>query len=164
MKNNNIDDNNIVNNLSNYDISNATLADIEQMKFLEDELEICILSKQSILEDMKNKHYTYFVLKDKTKSNAIVGYVALSLVLDNMDILAIVIKKDYQKKGLASYLLKYVINFAKQNDISTILLEVRMSNVPAINLYEKFNFEKISIRKNYYTSPIEDALIYKLDI
>lgn len=165
---NNIAINNYFNNyetiISNYNISKATLDDIEKMKPLEDELNINILSKDMMLEDLQNEHYIYFVLKDTKRQNNIVGYLACSLVFDNMDILSIVIKKDYQKKGLASYLLDYIIELANKNGISSILLEVRKSNIPAIKLYEKFNFKNISTRKNYYNFPTEDALIYKLDI
>ena len=53
---------------------------------------------------------------------------------------------------------------AKNEKLSSIFLEVRESNLPAIKLYEKFNFTQISIRKNYYPDNKEDALIYMLEI
>lgn len=158
MKINNINDID-----ANYIISKSTLDDISEMKSLENELNINILSENNMKEDMQNENYIYFVLKDKEKNN-ILGYIAISYVLDTIDILSIVIKKDYQKKGFGSILLEYVIEFSKNNDVSSILLEVRSSNLPAIKLYEKYNFEKINTRKNYYSNPVEDALIYKLDI
>lgn len=155
--------NNINNINTNYIISKSTLDDISEMKSLENELNINILSENNMKEDMQNENYIYFVLKDKEKNN-ILGYIAISYVLDTIDILSIVIKKDYQKKGFGSILLEYVIEFSKNNDVSSILLEVRSSNLPAIKLYEKYNFEKINTRKKYYSNPVEDALIYKLDI
>ena len=155
--------NNINNINTNYIISKSTLDDISEMKSLENELNINILSENNMKEDMQNKNYIYFVLKDKEKNN-ILGYIAISYVLDTIDILSIVIKKDYQKKGFGSILLEYVIEFSKNNDVSSILLEVRSSNLPAIKFYEKYNFEKINTRKKYYSNPVEDALIYKLDI
>lgn len=155
--------NNINNINTNYIISKSTLDDVSKMKSLENELNINILSENNMKEDMQNENYIYFVLKDKEKNN-ILGYIAISYVLDTIDILSIVIKKDYQKKGFGSILLEYVIEFSKNNDVSSILLEVRSSNLPAIKLYEKYNFEKINTRKKYYSNPVEDALIYKLDI
>lgn len=149
---------------NNYTICKMKKDDVDSIKFLEEELNINILSKNSILDDLDNDNFSYFILKDTKKQNCIVGYVATSHVLDSMDIISIVIKKDYQRIGLASYLLKYVIDFAKQKNITKILLEVRKSNLPAQKLYEKYNFRKISIRKNYYNNPVEDALIYELTI
>ena len=148
---------------NNYIICNLDNNQIQDIKLIEDELKINILPKNSILEDLENEYFSYFVLKDKTNKN-IVGYIATSHVYDTMDIISIVIKKDYQRLGLASYLLNYIINFAKEKNISNILLEVRKSNIPAQRLYKKFNFKKINERKNYYKAPIEDALIYKLEI
>lgn len=166
MKNNDIT--NTFNNfskidMSNYFISKATIDDIDKIMMLEDNLDIKILSKNNILEDMKNEHFVYFLLNDMSK-NKTIGYIAISYVIDTMDIISIVIEKNYQKKGFASYLLEYIIDFAKKNNIVNILLEVRSTNIPAIKLYEKFKFNKINIRKNYYTSPLEDALIYQLKI
>lgn len=155
--------NNINNINTNYIISKSTLDDISEMKSLENELNINILSENNMKEDMQNENYIYFVLKDKEKNN-ILGYIAISYVLDTIDILSIVIKKDYQKKRFGSILLEYIIQFAKNNNAFNILLEVRSSNLPAIKLYEKYNFEKINTRKKYYSNPVEDALIYKLDI
>ena len=51
----------------------------------------------------------------------------------------------------------------KQKEVQEIYLMVRASNAPAQKLYEKFGFEKIGVRKNYYYSPDEEALIYRLN-
>ena len=58
-------------------------------------------------------------------------------------------------------LLKNLIDFMK-NKCEFISLEVRKSNIPAIKLYEKFGFEKVGTRKDFYRKPQEDALIYTL--
>ena len=76
-----------------------------------------------------------------------------------MDILSIVVSKTHQQKGIATKLLYYIFDFAKNLNINKILLEVRISNTKAISLYEKCGFKKISHRKNYYQSPTEDAII-----
>lgn len=149
---------------NNYIISKMDKSNIAEVKDLENELNIDILSEKSISSDLENNNYTYFVLKDIQKQNKIVGYIAVSHIIDTMDIISIVIKKDYHRKGLASYLLNYVIDFARQIKITNILLEVRTSNIPAQKLYEKYKFKLISKRKNYYNNPVEDALIYKLEL
>lgn len=132
---------------------------IDTIISIEKELEISILSKASILQDLQDPHFQYFVVKTTTKQ--IVGYLAISLVIDTIDLLSIVVKKDYQNQGIASSLLDYVIQLAKKEQIKHIMLEVRKSNIVAQNLYTKFQFKQIAQRKNYYQNPIEDAFIYE---
>ncbi|MDU3153939.1 MAG: GNAT family N-acetyltransferase, partial [Anaerococcus hydrogenalis] len=60
---------------------------------------------------------------------------------------------------IASYMLEHLINSSRNLKISKIWLEVSTKNIPAINLYEKFGFEKIRLRKNYYSLTHEDAFI-----
>lgn len=74
------------------------------------------------------------------------------------------IDNNYLRNGIASELLQTLIDYAKSINIHDILLEVRKSNISAQNLYEKFNFKHIGIRKEYYSNNLEDALIYKLSI
>jgi ribosomal-protein-alanine N-acetyltransferase len=72
------------------------------------------------------------------------------------------VSKKYQKLGLGSFLLDKLIGKALELECFTIYLEVRISNLPAIKLYEKFKFEKIGIRKKYYQNPEEDGVLMKL--
>ena len=73
----------------------------------------------------------------------------------------IYVKKEFRKNGIAKLLLSNLYNKATTLSVFNILIEVRSNNQAAINLYEKENFEKIHIRKNYYSSPIDDAIIYR---
>lgn len=144
------------NNNSIIKIYNMSVEDIDKAKKLEDEQCIDILSKTSMLSDLNDQNFSYFVIK---LNDDIIGYIATSHVIDTMDILSIVVSKSYQQKGIATKLLYYIFDFAKNLNIHKILLEVRISNTKAISLYEKCGFKKISLRKNYYQSPTEDAII-----
>ena len=89
--------------------------------------------------------------------NQVCGYL---MVLDNIDvyeILAIATIEEYRNKGIAQELLDKI----KTKDI---FLEVRESNQVAINFYKKNKFNQISIRKNYYSEPNENAIIMKLEV
>jgi len=55
-------------------------------------------------------------------------------------------------------LLEYTISEALKRNVETIFLEVRVSNTPARNLYQRFDFEEIGKRKYFYSNPIEDAI------
>ena len=57
---------------------------------------------------------------------------------------------EYQNKKIATKLLEYMFNDLKSHDVESITLEVKITNEKAINLYKKFGFTKIGIRKGYY--------------
>lgn len=65
----------------------------------------------------------------------------------------------FRKKGIGTILTKKLIDYAKENNLEFLSLEVRKSNNSAISVYEKCGFEKVGTRKNFYESPVEDALI-----
>jgi len=120
-----------------------------------------ILSKTSILNDLENSNAIYFVAKI---DNDIVGYIAATLQYDHIDILSVLVSNKYIRQGIASTLLSSVLNYAISINISDILLEVRITNIEAQKLYEKFGFSIINVRKDYYQDNLEDAIIYKLSL
>ena len=85
------------------------------------------------------------------------GYLMVLDSIDVYEILAIATIEEYRNKGIAQELLDKI----KTKDI---FLEVRKSNEKAINFYKKNNFKEISIRKNYYSEPTENAIIMKLEV
>lgn len=149
------------NNLSNFFIYPLEQGYVDAVKALEDEQNISILSKNSILEDLEDDNCRYYIA---TIDGKLVGYIGTCSCLDYMDILSIVVKKDCQKNGIGSNLLHYVIDIAKEDNITEIFLEVRASNENAINFYEHHGFKNINTRKSYYPDNHEDAFVYKLEI
>ena len=107
--------------------------------------------------ELENKNSKYLVAKI---NNKIVGFAGFIPVLDEADISNIVVRKDCRGKKIGSLLLKSLINLATSMNIKILNLEVRKSNVSAINLYEKFGFEVCGIRKKYYNN-VEDAILMK---
>ncbi|MBE6777349.1 MAG: ribosomal-protein-alanine N-acetyltransferase [Ruminococcaceae bacterium] len=94
-----------------------------------------------------------------TKDNKVLGYVGISAIIDEGYITNIAVFPDYRKQGVGSALLNHLFDFAKDNALYFISLEVRESNFTAISLYEKYGFKTEGKRKNFYTNPTEDALI-----
>lgn len=113
--------------------------------------------QQSIFVNSVKKHFCLLAQVD----NKIVGYAILSYVLDEASILNIVADPASQGRGVGSVLLQGLLDFAEQKGCCNIFLEVRESNTAAYQLYQKFYFDEVGVRKNYY--PIkngrEDALI-----
>ncbi len=112
-------------------------------------------SKQSII-DAKNNHTRFFVFE---KDGRAVGYVGVSAILDEGYITNIAVLPEYRKQGVATALFTKLDDFANENKLSFISLEVRKNNQNAISLYEKFGYKTEGVRKNFYDAPKEDAYI-----
>ena len=110
-------------------------------------------TENQILSDMQQDNVDYFFVE---KDGQVVGFLAIQQLAGELEITNIAIKKAYQGHGLGSQLLANLdhVDFP-------IFLEVRASNAPAQALYEKFGFEIIAKRKQYYHEPVEDAIIMK---
>ena len=101
----------------------------------------------------------YLVVKDNSK---IIGFGVIKVSIPDADIMNIIIKKNYRKHGIGSFLMRELINFASSLGVKNLFLEVNEKNSYAISLYQKFNFKEISIRKNYYNE--NNAIIMKKEI
>ena len=94
----------------------------------------------------------------------VAGYVGSEAVLDSADMMNIAVAPEYRKRGIAEALIKALVEHLQQRDILFLLLEVRVSNAPAIALYNKLCFEQVGRRPRYYTNPREDALILRKEL
>ncbi len=106
-------------------------------------------------EELKSENSHFIVAKIK---DVIVGFAGLKIIVDEADIMNIVVKKSFRHNGIGSTLLENLISYAKSKNLKTITLEVNEHNLSAIHLYDKFSFDHIGIRKNYYNGE-SDAII-----
>lgn len=127
--------------------------DIEKIYELE---KLCFLdawSKSMLAKEIKkeNSFFYGFVI-----NNELIGYILLNKCLDEAEILKICVVNKYRKRGIG----KKLIDFSVENipDLKIINLEVRKSNIPAINLYKSKGFEIVGERKKYYKNN-EDAVL-----
>ena len=93
-----------------------------------------------------------------------VGYVGYRAVLDEADITNVAVLEDYRGRGLAFSMIEALLEKARKEGIRKMFLEVRVSNDPAIHVYEKAGFRRDGIRRSYYVRPREDALIMSCDL
>ena len=115
----------------------------------------------SILEnDFKNNDSYYIVAKCNNENLSFVGYLK---IIDEINILNIVTRVDKRNLHIGSKMLEYIISTSKNEKANSITLEVNVNNIPAIKLYEKYNFEKVGLRKRYYYGT-DDAIIMTLHI
>ncbi len=94
----------------------------------------------------------------------LVGYISFYHMLDEMEILNIAVDPQFRELGLGKYILGKTLEKTAEQGIHKVILEVRVGNVIARNLYEKFSFECVGKRLKYYTDTGEDACIYALDL
>ncbi len=111
---------------------------------------------QSFIDGMKMQFQDFFVA---LSGEDVVGYIVLMHIFEDGEILNLAVSPYMQKKGIASKLLTHSFNYLSSLGVTRITLEVRSSNTPAKKLYEKSGFSPISIRKNYYTFPLEDGIV-----
>ncbi len=114
-------------------------------------------SKDSFYNELSNKLAKYFCVKDE--NDKILGFIGFWQIFEESHITTLAIHPDFRRLQLAQMLLLKAIEECYSDMIKYITLEVRESNIPAISLYEKFLFESIGVRKNYYQDNGENAII-----
>ncbi len=114
-----------------------------------------------MLRDMMQ--YDHNILFAETEDDILRGYLFANLVMEQSELLRITVSPTYRRQGLGEYLLSSYLGELK-GICNCSLLEVRDGNVPARSLYENFGYVEAHRRKNYYSHPVEDAIVYTLDI
>ena len=89
----------------------------------------------------------------------VIGYCGVWNILEEAHITTLAVHPDYRGKKIAQALLVHVFESFYREKVKFVTLEVRVSNTPAIKLYEKFGFKSLGVRKKYYQNNNEDALI-----
>lgn len=113
-------------------------------------------SEQLFFNELKNPRSVPRVAE---REGRIAGYICASRILDEGHILNLAVRPSLRGLGIASALVGEMISYLKEEGCRFIFLEVRESNDAAKRLYEKFGFKVLGVRKNYYVSPVEDAVI-----
>ena len=94
-----------------------------------------------------------------SSSGRLLGYIILWIIQDEVQISNFALHPDFRRQGIGESVLRDVLDKTRKEGATEIFLEVRPSNRAARSLYEKLGFKIFGIRKNYYQSPVEDALI-----
>lgn len=89
-----------------------------------------------------------------------IGLICVLITPDSIDLLDIAVDPQFRRTGIG----KKLITFVSDNQKKPIFLEVRASNQTAMAFYESLGFERISVRKKYYSAPTEDAIIYRREL
>ena len=114
-------------------------------------------SLQAVQRELESERALYYVLE--REDGTIVGYAGLWQVLDEGQITNIALRKEFRHQGYGELLVRVLMEAAWEAGCTEIFLEVRISNQEAIHLYRKLGYEVLSVRKHYYSDPVEDAYV-----
>ena len=88
-----------------------------------------------------------------------VGYAGLMMTLDDGHVTTIAVDPAWHRHKVGTRLLLALAREARRRGATSLTLEVRLGNKPAQNLYRRFGFRPVGVRKNYYAETKEDALV-----
>lgn len=158
-------------------IREMTMQDVPAVAAIERDCFSLPWSEQSLIDSIKREDTLFLVCENivnedgccneamsdtiQISKSEIVGYIGMYLSFEEGDITNVAVSPNFRKKGYGEALVLKAKELAKEKQLEMILLEVRVSNVPAISLYKKMGFEELGIRKNFYEHPVEDAIIMK---
>lgn len=116
-------------------------------------------SRQAFLQAMQQD--TLFIVA--LEQNQVVGYCGMYCSFEEGEITNVAVLPQKHHRGIGRSMMKYLLAEARSRGISKIILEVRISNYNAIDLYKSLGFENSGIRKNFYEMPREDGMVMVLE-
>lgn len=93
--------------------------------------------------------------------NEVVGYVGAQIVPDEADMMNLAVSAAYRRMGIGKTLVEKLLEALQARSVRSLTLEVRVSNAPAVTLYEGLGFQTVGRRPGYYQKPKEDAFILR---
>ncbi|MBI4497197.1 MAG: ribosomal protein S18-alanine N-acetyltransferase [Chloroflexi bacterium] len=122
-------------------------------------------SPESFQRELRNKLASYLVAYDGegTPGARLLGYAGLWFIVDEAHLISLAVREDARRRGVGELLLIAALDLAIQREAQTMTLEVRVSNLPAQALYEKYGLGKVGRRRGYYPDNNEDAFLMTVE-
>jgi len=121
---------------------------IDDMERIEAECFSVPWSREALEDELENPMAHYVVCCDPEGN--VVGYIGSRIVLDSADITNVAVRPQYRRQGIGYELVNRMLEEMILRGVSSVLLEVRESNLPAQNCYARAGFVPVGRRKNYY--------------
>jgi ribosomal-protein-alanine N-acetyltransferase len=136
--------------------------DVDEVLAIEQRVHVHPWTRGNFIDSLQNGH-TAILMRDA--QGRLIGYFLTMTIVDEVHLLDISVDVPFQGQGAGYRLLAAMVDAARAKQMHLVLLEVRVSNVPAIRLYSRYGFAEIGRRKNYY--PVapgvrEDAIVMQL--
>ncbi len=112
---------------------------------------------EAFASEIENQVGHYFSAENE--NGQLIGYCGFWLILEEAHITTIAVHPDHRKSGIGEFLLQKMLETGYEKNVKWFTLEVRASNIAAQNLYYKYNFKSLGLRRKYYQDNEEDAVI-----
>ena len=130
--------------------------DVSWMARIEQENFSMPWSEKAFMDSLSQEEALFLVAEEEDR---VLGYIGIYLSFEEGEITNVSVDSSSRNKGVGSELVEQLKKEAQARGTEKIFLEVRVSNEPAIRLYEKQGFEQVGCRKNFYEKPREDAWV-----
>lgn len=137
-------------------------ADIDAVVALENESFTNPWPRETLIWELTNSDVTRVYLLRDAEDRAIAFCMAW-VIFDELHINTLAVGGAHRRQGLATFLIRWLMADAAKEGARRATLEVRASNTAALELYARLGFAVKATRPNYYTNPVEDALILWLE-
>lgn len=137
-------------------------ADLDEILAIEEDVYSHPWTRGNFLDSFASPHEALGI---RAQNGALIAYFLLMPILDELHLLTFAVSSSYQGQGYAKLLLQQMMVLAKEKNYSSIMLEVRIGNLRAKHIYQRFGFAEIGRRKGYY--PVdqwsrEDAIVMRI--
>ena len=152
--------NNMVGGKPLIDFRQMLLEDIASVAAIEQLVNPSPWSLQQLQAELANPDSRFDLL---IVGEAIAAYLCSWKIIDELEIQNVVTAPGFRRRGYAGKILEYVLRRAARENIAKVFLEVRVGNIAAKTLYEKFQFKTSGVRSKYYADN-EDAVLMELEL
>ena len=136
----------------------ASASDLDDVLAIEDAAFTNPWTREMYLAELENEGVSYCYLA-RNADRQVVGFCSFWRVVDELHINNLAVLPPHRRAGVATALLRHAFREGARLGAVRATLEVRRSNDPARNLYERFGFSTAGTRRAYYTKPVEDAIV-----
>ena len=134
----------------------ATEDDVAKILEIENRAHKHPWTEENIRAELVKPYSQFLLFTDDEKDQDISGYIVFWFMFDECHILNVVVDLPYRGLGFAKRMIHRAVQLSGQKNIKKLLLDVRKTNLPAIQLYQRLNFVITHIRKGFYSDG-EDA-------
>ena len=133
------------------------MTDVDGVMAVEHDSFLTPWSRSAFEEELAQNRLARYIVA--VENGEIVGYAGTWLVINEAHVTNVAVSGQRRREGIGRLLMQKLMELARDNDMESMTLEVRVSNAAARHLYEQLGFVEAGIRKNYYSETEEDALI-----
>ena len=133
------------------------MTDVDGVMAVEHDSFLTPWSRSAFEEELAQNRLARYIVA--VENGEIVGYAGTWLVINEAHVTNVAVSGQRRREGIGRLLMQKLMELARDNDMESMTLEVRVSNAAARHLYQQLGFVEAGIRKNYYSETKEDALI-----